>query len=251
MSISNPSLQNQPADDLVRGGFVARPGKTWITCDYSQVESRLIAHFSQDAGLIEAFRKADEEGSDFFCEVGGRIYREPISKDDKRRGFTKNTFYGMGFGAGVEKMAQTAGVPVEQMQPVRDGLLAQFPGMKKFMEKCITEGRENAQYNNGKAFIMTPTGRRLVVEPGHEYALINRLVQGHAAEVLKEAALRADNAGLGDAMRIPVHDELLLEVDEADAEEARHTLQTAMEDTTSYRVPLYAHADIIGHRWKK
>lgn len=251
MSISNPSLQNQPADDLVRGSFIARPGKVWLSCDYSQIESRLLAHFSRDAGLIEAFRVADETGSDFFVELGADIYRERISKSDKRRGLVKNTFYGLGYGAGLEKMAATAGVPVEQMAPVRNGLLESYPNLKRFMDKCIQDGRENAAYNGGRAFIKTPTGRRLVVEPGKEYALINRLVQGHAAEVLKQAALRVENAGLGDAMRIPVHDEFLLEVDESDAEDARVELMRAMEDTTSYSVPLYAHADIVGRRWKK
>ena len=251
MSISKPSLQNQPADDLVRGSFVAREGMTWISCDYSQIESRLLAHFSNDAGLIEAFRIADETGSDFFVELGGRIYREPITKTEKRRGLVKNTFYGLGYGAGLEKMAVTAGVPVEQMAPVRNGLLEQYPGLKKFMDKCIQEGRDNAASNGGRAYIDTPTGRRLVVEPGKEYSLINRITQGHAAEVLKMAGLRAEDAGLGQYMRIPVHDEFLLEVPIEDAEDIKIELQRSMEDLTSYRVPLYAHADIIGKRWKK
>lgn len=95
MSVSDPALQQLPRDDkVIRGSFIPRPGYVLISCDLDQVEARLAAHFSQDDGLIEAFRKADEGGGDFFCGVASQIFGEPISKDDHRRQLTKNTVYG-------------------------------------------------------------------------------------------------------------------------------------------------------------
>lgn len=95
MTASEPNLQNLPrGDKVVRGSFIPGDGNVLIACDLSQVEARLAAHFTEDAGLIEAFRAADEDDKDFFCGIASGIFGEEVVKSDPRRQTTKNVVYG-------------------------------------------------------------------------------------------------------------------------------------------------------------
>lgn len=253
MSISDPSMQNLPTDDeLVRGAIIADPGTVWVSSDFSQVEMRMAAHFSEDQNLIDTFAKADAPGGKkFFLQVAEDIFGEPITKHDKRYGLTKNVGYGYLFGAGLEKMAATAGVPVSQMRPIRDAFLERYKGLDRMSRRIIEEGRQRAQDGDGIPWVETPTGRRLTVEPGKEYVLVNRLIQGHAAEVLKLAGVQLEQAGLMPTARLPIHDEFLCAVPENEAEEYRKAIQDAMGFPTQYKVPIFAEAEVVGPRWKK
>ena len=233
MSSSDPNLQNLPTDDrLVRGAIVADPDTTFISCDFNQIEMREAAHFSGDENLIETFLKADAPGGKpFFLQVAADIFGEEITKLDKRYGLTKNVGYGYLFGAGLEKMAATAGVPVEQMAHVREAFLKRYPGLEIMSRKIIQEGRDNAS-EDGRPYILTPTGRKLTVDPGKEYVLVNRLIQGHAAEILKRAGTQLEAADLMDMCLLPIHDEFLLQAPIEDAE------QTQAGRRNSYGIPV-------------
>jgi DNA polymerase I len=246
MSISDPSMQNLPTDDkLVRGAILAEEGHVLVSSDFNQVEMRLAADFSGDANLIETFRKADAPGGKpFFLQVASDIFGEEISKLDKRYGLTKNVGYGYLYGAGLEKMAATAGVPVSQMAPVRQAFLDRYPGLEEMSQRIIEEGKANGGY------VETPTGRRLVVPKGKEYVLVNRKTQCHAAEVLKLSGMQLDNYGLMDYAKLPIHDEWLFSVPEDQAEEMRAQIEDAMR-FDNYRVPITAGAEILGQRWIK
>jgi DNA polymerase-1 len=231
MSITNPALQTLPKGEaVVRDAFIPHEGHVLISSDYSQIEMRLMAHFSQDEKLIATFKEADANGSDFFTTIGSDIYNTNMTKEDKRRGLVKNTMYGKCYGAGTNKMAETAGVPYDQMKSVVDAFDTRYPGVKNFQRQVEDVGvrRERAE---GQGYVMTPFGRRLPCDEGKVYALTNYMLQGHAAELLKDAIVRLDLAGFSDAMLLPVHDEIIFSVPKEDAEEAMQTIKEVMSIT--------------------
>jgi len=251
MSISDPSMQNLPTDDrLVRGAIIAEPGHTLISADFNQVEMRLAADFSGDANLIETFRLADlPGGKPFFLQVAADIFGEDITKLDKRYGLTKNVGYGYLFGAGLEKMAKTAGVRPDEMRPVRDAFLSRYPGLEVMSRAIIREGERLAAAGEVPC-VYTPTGRRLTVDAGKEYVLVNRKIQAHAAEVLKLSGVGLDKAGLIDYTLLPIHDEYLFSVPTEIAKDFRREVEAVMR-FENYKVPITAGADILGERWVK
>ena len=174
MSIGAPALQQIPKGEaLVRNCFIPREGNKLVTSDFNQIEMRLLAHLSRDKDLIQTFKEADDTGGDFFVGVGSEIYGDPtFSKKDPRRSLVKNTLYGLAYGAGVRKMATTAGVPEASMREVVNGLHVRYPGIKNYMREIEDVGmrRERAE---GQGYITTDTGRRLPCDVGRVYALVN------------------------------------------------------------------------------
>jgi len=250
MSISAPALQQVPKQDAtVRRSFIPRDGNKLVTVDYSQIEMRMTAHFSHDADLIAAFAEADRTGGDFFVEIGKEVYQEPeFQKSDKRRGLLKNTMYGLCYGAGVNKMAASAGVPVDRMAAVVKGLETRFPGIRRFMREVEDLGvrRERAE---GQGYIITPIGRRLPCDEGRVYTLTNYTIQSSAADVLKRAIVDLDSAGYGPYMTLPVHDEVVFDLPEADVEQALKEIPEIMADTVNFSIPLLAEAEGPFDNW--
>lgn len=247
MSITDPALQTLPKGEaLVRKAFIPHPGQSLISVDYSQIEMRLFAHFSGSQQMANAF-KGDE---DFFVTLARQIYSDPsLGKDDKRRALTKSTMYGKAYGAGVQKMAETAGVTFDQMKQVVDSFDHTYPDVKRF-QKEIEQVAGEREHREGVAYVNTPFGRRLPADSGRGYALLNYLLQGHAAELLKRALVRLDAAGLGDALILPIHDEVIASVPSEDAEEAKRLIIECMEvNDGSYLVPLLAEGEGPLENW--
>lgn len=249
MSMSEPNFQNLPRDDkMIRGSVIPREGNVLVSCDLDQVEARLGAHFSEDPGLIEAFHQADNGGLDFFCGVASGIYNDEItSKKDPRRQSTKNVVYGSLYGAGAAKMAETAGVPFEQMEPVKKAFDATYPGLKQTLERVYREAMER-----DKPYIVTPLGRHIPLDKERAFTQgLNSLIQGHAAEVFKINLTRMEAADLDQFLLIPVHDEVIADVPREMAEEVAHEIAECMTNRTDYRVQITAGADILPERWQK
>jgi len=251
MSVTDPALQTLPRDDkVIRGSFVPRPGFVFISCDLDQVEARMGAHFSEDEGMIAAFMEADSPGGrDFFCGIASIIYDEDIrDKKDPRRQPVKNTVYGSLYGGGAATMAKAAGVPYEVMAPVKKRFDEMFPGLRTMSDRLTNEAKAQGDV----PFIRTPLGRKLVADKGREYTQItNALIQGHAAEYFKGTLINLSAAGLGEYMRLPIHDECLLEVPIAEAKDILHVVEECMSDKTNYRVPITAGGNIMEDRWRK
>lgn len=246
MSITEPGLQTLPRKDpTVRTAFIPTDeDHAILTCDFDQIEARLAAHFAQDDGMVAAFT-----GEDFFVGLAQQIFQDlTINKKDPRRQLTKNTVYGKLYGAGVAKMAITAGVPLDQMAPVVEAFDRTFPGVLS-LQRAINRAGRDRQAAEGVAYVRTPTGRRIVADDDKEYTLTNYLIQAHAAEIFKRKLLELDAAGLGDYMILPVHDEVVMDVPMDLADELLLTVPKIMNDHTTYRVPITASADLMRDNW--
>ncbi len=252
MSITDPALQTLHRDDkVVRGSFIPREGHVFISCDADQVELRCAAILAKDQGLIEAFHEADQPGGlDFFSGVASQLFNDTVRKGDPRRQVTKNMSYCYIYGGGLEKMALTAGVSIEQMKPIREAFMKRFPGLDTLARRTENEARA-ALNTTGRAYIRTPSGRKLPVDEERIYAGLNFKIQGMAAGLLKEGIMNLDASGFGDNMLLPIHDEVLLEVPEEDAEESIKQIEETLTDKTSYQVPLTWGAAIMRERWIK
>lgn len=251
MSITSPALQTLSRDDtFIRGSFVPRPGYVFVSCDYAQIEARLAAHFSRDAGMIQTFLDSDAGGTDFFAGIASQIWNRIVSKKDQERQLCKNVVYGACFGAGVAKMAHTAGVSYDVMYPVKQAFDANYPGLKRFSQEIVREARATAA-RDGRPAVRSGLGRYLPVEPGKEYVAVNRKIQSEAAEVLKVAMLELDAAGLGSCMILPIHDEILFEVPSESSDEACRLIEDVMSVRDKYLVPLTVKAEVLAARWQK
>lgn len=244
MSISDPSLQNLPRrDPVVRDAFIPRPGHRLISCDYDQIEARLTAHFSKDPGLIEAFNSPD----DFFCTIASQLFGYPVVKGMAERDLVKGVVYGKVYGASVMKMAETAGVPPEQMKTTNALFDTNFANVHRFMNDVVNEGkRRRNDSEDGRGFVVTPYNRKLKADTGREYTLVNYLIQCHASEILKRKIVELDAVLDPDVrMIIPIHDEVIFDVPDELAEETAKTIEETMADTTSYLVPVTAGAEVL------
>jgi DNA polymerase-1 len=251
MSITGPALQTLPRRSeenplgiLARNCIKARDGNRLVLCDFNQVEARTFAHLCQDPGLIGAFAEGD-----FFVNIGQQIYQDPtLQKPDPRRQTCKNAVYATGYGAGLEKFALTAGIPLDQAQVFWDAFHGNYPGIKRFQAEVIAKAKHRAQ-TEGDPYVLSPlTVRRHVADEGKEYALVNYLIQGTTAEVFKMKLLELDAAGLGEYMVIPVHDEIILDVPEDQADDVAQEVKRIMSDDQLFSVPLTADVDVVS-RW--
>lgn len=251
MSISDPPLQQLSRDEkAIRGSFIPRPGHVFISCDLDQVEMRQIAHASEDPGLIEAILEADATGTNLFIIIGSEMYGEKITKADPRYTALKAFCYARAYGAGHERLADTAGVPVTQILKIEELFDTRFPGMRTLMERL--EHEAGAMRARGeRAGVKFPSGRFIPCKPGKDYTALNYYIQGPSAEYMKRCLVNIDASGLGDNLLLPIHDEALLEVPEDQAEDALKTVEACMTDTENYRVPLTAGGSILKERWMK
>lgn len=250
MSITKPALQTLPRGEaVVRNAFIPHDGHALISSDWSQIEMRLMAHFSADPDLQKAFITADETGGDFFAEMGKIIFADPgFNKKDKRRALVKGTMYGACYGAGVGKMAETAGVTFDSMKVVSDGVFGAFPGMRKF-QQAVEDVGARREKTEGQGYILTPIGRRLPCDEGRVYTLVNYLLQSTAADCLKKTMVSLDHAGLGPYLKLPVHDELIFSVPTEDVRDVMREVHQIMTITDEFAIPIPADPEGPLTRW--
>jgi DNA polymerase-1 len=246
MSVSEPALQTLPRKDpTVRTAFIPSEGNAIVTCDFDQIEARLMAHFSESQALIDAFNRPE----DFFLQMASQIYAvEVADKKDPRRQLSKNGTYGKIYGAGIDKMAETAGVSSEQMQAVMGRFDALYPEVKRMQKQITTLGATRLR-QEGEGYIKTPYGRRLSSDPGKEYTLVNYLIQGHAAELMKRKIIDLDTLLDDGMLLLPVHDEIVCDVPREDADELSHVIADSMADRTNYKVPITCGTDVLMDNW--
>jgi DNA polymerase I len=234
LSSNNPNLQNIPIrTELgreIRACFVAEPGNLLVSADYSQVELRLLAHIAGEDALKEIFRKGDDVHTATACRVFGVT---PEQIDPGMRSKAKMINYGIVYGLSAWGMADRLDIPQEEADEFIQRYLAGFPAVARFIEETITQGIEHG-------YVSTLFGRRRQVpelrarrwelrKQGERFA-VNMVIQGTAADIMKVAMVRCDQAlkesGLRSRMVLQIHDELLFE---GPAEESERVKQIACE----------------------
>jgi DNA polymerase-1 len=251
MSISRPALQQIPArrGKLVRDAFIPRDGNLFIDVDFDQIEQRLITHYSQEPAWLDAFAEAAKPGgTDVFTWLGRQLYNDPdMQKSDVRRTYLKNTAYGTAYGGGAEAVAHQSKLPVEETQQFINMYFQRFPKVKALMDSAIASVRERSK-DGGEPWIRTFYGRRLVVPSDRLYAATNYIIQGTACDFFKRKLVALDNLGLADCCVLPVHDEFLFDVPQAEAQDIAKRVEDLMQDNETFAVPITAGAS-IGANW--
>lgn len=243
MSVSTPSLQNLPKKSpLVRNSFIPREGNALISSDFDQIELRLLAHFADETAMIDAIRG----GLDLHGETARLVYGEGYTT--AQRGTAKNGNFAKVYGAGAQKFADTAGIPLSEAEVFLARYDATFPGVVSFMHEVEAVARTR-QATEDVAYVTTPIGRYHPCERGREYALVNYLIQGTAADLLKKTLVALDLAGVGDYMILPVHDEVIFDVPTEQIENVVPVIERTMRDDETYKVPISASAEILAERW--
>ncbi|WP_024891967.1 DNA polymerase I [Luteimonas huabeiensis] len=256
LASSDPNLQNIPirTDDgrRIRRAFVAPPGRKLVACDYSQIELRIMAHLSRDAGLLQAFASGADIHRATAAEVFGRRLDE-VTANERRAAKAIN--FGLMYGMGAFGLARNLGVGRGEAQDYIALYFSRYPGVRDYMERTREQARE-------QGYVETVFGRRLYLEniaarnaglrAGAERAAINAPMQGSAADIIKRAMIAIDawlGAELPDAkMILQVHDELVFEVagDQVDALLAGATER--MVAAAELAVPLVVDSG-VGDNW--
>jgi DNA polymerase-1 len=246
LSSNDPNLQNIPIRTeeglRIRRAFVAEPGHVLLAADYSQIELRLLAHLAEVPTLREAFAR----GEDIHARTAAEIFHlDPAQVDKEARRRAKTINFGIIYGMSAFGLAARLGIPPAEGRAIIDAYFAQYPGIRQEMERCKEEARTHG-------FVRTPFGRKLWIpdiaakdpmrRAGAERAAINAPFQGGAAEIIKRAMVRIPRAlrqaGLAARMLLQVHDELVFEVPEAEAEATGRLVKDIMESVATLRVPL-------------
>ncbi len=246
MSITGIPLQTLPSGEAsIRRCILPDDGfKLWAV-DYQSQEARLFAAYSRDPGMVGALNA----GEDLYTYAARTIWSDPtIDKDHPIRKRAKIILLAFTYGAGVDKLAKASGLPHVEVDGVLRRLFELFPNVRNltgdhaigghYKGSLAEKGAERLE-SEGLAYILTGGGRRFSVPDSNElYKMVNGLMQGTGADVLKMAAVRLDAAGLSDSIVVPVHDELVFQFEDspAGAEQAAEAAKL-MEDH-SYRVPL-------------
>ena len=256
LSSSDPNLQNipirTPEGRRVRQAFVAPEGYKLVAADYSQIELRIMAHLSEDRGLLDAFSQGLDVHKATAAEVFG-VELDDVTSDQRRSAKAIN--FGLIYGMSAFGLAKQLGISRQSAQEYIDLYFERYPGVLRYMEKTKEFARENG-------YVETLFGRRLYLpeinarngmrRQGAERTAINAPMQGTAADIIKHAMIRVDQwlqQGDIDARVImQVHDELVLEVaeDQLDALVAGITEQ--MSTAAELRVPLLVEAG-VGNNW--
>jgi len=245
LSSHDPNLQNIPMRTeqgrAIRRAFIAPPGAVLIGADYSQIELRVMAHLSEDAALIRAF----ESGEDVHESTARRVFNVTGPLDPGLRARAKIVNFGVMYGMGPRSLSQQMGLSMAEAQDFIKRYFEVFSGVRRFLDQTVEEGRR-------RGFVATVLGRRrylpeLVSAHGGERSLaeraaINAPIQGSAADIVKLAMLRVHAALMAShpssRLLLQVHDELVLECPEPEAEAVSATVRSAMESCFPLRVPL-------------
>ncbi|MDG2496970.1 MAG: DNA polymerase I [Aquiluna sp.] len=258
LSSENPNLQNIPIKTArgqrLRSAFVAGTGyETLLTADYSQIEMRIMAHLSEDQGLIDAFN----QGEDLHNYVGARIYSvAPAEVDSTMRSRVKAMSYGLVYGLSEFGLARQLRIPGQEAKQLMKDYFERFGGVKQYLDTVVQRakslGYTTTVYGrrrpfpdlNSKIFQVRENARR---------AALNAPIQGTAADVMKLAMIAVDRAitesGLSSKMLLQVHDELVFAVAPGELEALTALTVTAMENVATLSIPLEVQIG-VGANWE-
>jgi DNA polymerase-1 len=246
LSSSDPNLQNIPVRTeegrRIRQAFIAPPGCVLLAADYSQIELRIMAHLSGDQGLLAAFARGEDIHKMTAAEVFGV---DPVAVTQEQRRTAKVINFGLIYGMSAFGLAKQLGIDRGLARDYVERYFERYPGVKNYMD----ETRERARQ---QGYIETIFGRRLYLPEinsrnaaQRQYAertAINAPMQGSAADIIKRAMIQVDawilRDCIGARLIMQVHDELVLEVEEADVDKVREAVRRIMSGAAELSVPL-------------
>ncbi|WP_372598417.1 DNA polymerase I [Amphritea sp.] len=256
LSSSDPNLQNIPIRSTegrrIRQAFVAPEGYKLVAADYSQIELRIMAHLSQDKGLLNAFAHGEDVHKATAAEVFG-VELEKVTSDQRRSAKAIN--FGLIYGMSAFGLGKQLGIGRNEAQTYINHYFDTYPGVQRYMDDIRAQAAE-------KGYVETLFGRRLYLpeikasngmrRQAAERTAINAPMQGTAADIIKKAMVKVDrwlqSSNTGARMIMQVHDELILEVPDAQAEAVSAQLVELMQSAAALDVPLLVEAG-IGNNW--
>jgi DNA polymerase I len=262
LSSSEPNLQNIPIrTELgreIRRAFVAETGHVLISADYSQIELRVLAHLSNDASLIAAFQRGDDIHDQTALKVFGSD--SGLSRHELRRR-AKIINYALLYGKTAFTLARDIGVTQQAAQDVIEAYFEGFPAVRAYIDRTIAGARERGEVRTmfgRRRRVPELTSRNGQIRSAAERVTVNMPIQGTAADILKRAmidvhaalAARPRKDHFGARMILTVHDELLFEAPQAEADEVAAVVREKMEGAATLVVPLTVDVG-IGENWKE
>ncbi len=257
LSSVNPNLQNIPVrTELgreIRAAFTCAHGTRLLSADYSQIELRLLAHFSDDPLLMRAYA----ENIDIHTLTASEVFGVPVDKMDKEtRNRAKAVNFGIVYGISAFGLAAQLGIPQAEAKAYIDRYFARYQGVRKFIEKTLAQTRKDGSVRTmfGRTRPIPDIESRNPNQRGFaERTAINSPLQGTAADLIKLAMISLDRKlaerKLETRMVLQVHDELLFEVPLAETEEVAALVRAEMEGVVRLKVPIVAHL-AFGPNWR-
>lgn len=256
ISSTNPNLQNIPirTDDgrEIRRAFIPDPGDVMFSADYSQIELRLMAHFSGDPAMVEAFRS----GADIHRSTAAKIFHlDDSDVTDNQRRAAKTANFGIIYGISAFGLSERLGIPRSEAKELIEGYMRTYPDVARYMSEAIGHARENGYVSTimgRKRYLPDINSRNSVVRGYAERNAINAPLQGSAADIIKIAMINIDREirrrGLRSRMIMQVHDELVFNVCPDELAALQTLVVNLMENAYSARVPLEVSAG-VGANW--
>jgi DNA polymerase-1 len=244
LSSDSPNLQNIPirTEDgrRIRRAFVPEPGNLLVVADYSQIELRVLAHLSEDPELVSAFARGED------------IHRHSISKalgipleavTGELRSIGKMVSYGVTYGMGPFGLAQRLHIPMDQARIYIEGFFASYPRVRDYLDAVVAQAKLEGYTTTilgRRRYLPDLNARNPAIRSNAERMALNAPIQGSAADIIKLAMVKADEAleGRPGRMVLTVHDELVFEVPETEVEAVAEEMRTVMEGVLDLRVPL-------------
>jgi len=256
LSSSDPNLQNIPIRTAegrrIREAFIAPGGHRIISADYSQIELRIMAHISEDRGLLDAFGRGD----DIHRATASEVFGVPVGEvSSEHRRYAKVINFGLIYGMSAFGLASNLGIERDAARSYIDRYFMRYPGVARYMEQTRAMAKR-------QGYVETVFGRRLWLpeinspngprRSGAERAAINAPMQGTAADLIKLAMIAVDRwilqESLGTRLVMQVHDELVLEVPDTEVERVRQKVPALMAGVADLRVPLLVELG-VGANW--
>lgn len=256
LSSTNPNLQNIPIREergkKVRQAFIASPGCSLLSADYSQVELRVMAHISNDQNMIDAFNLE----ADIHTATAAKIFKKQsseVTKEERSKAKTAN--FGIIYGISAFGLSQRLNIPRTEAKQLIDGYFESFPRIKEFMSECVAVAREKGYVEtlfNRKRMLDDINSKNAIVRSVAERNAINAPIQGTAADIIKIAMgnifAKLNQCNLKAKMVLQVHDELIFDVPVNELEEVTQIVTSEMQNATKLLVPLTIDYG-VGENW--
>jgi DNA polymerase-1 len=257
LSSANPNLQNIPIrTELgreIRAAFIAEPGHVLLGADYSQIELRLLAHFSKDKLLVEAFRRGD----DIHTLTASQVFGVPplmVTADDRRKAKAVN--FGIVYGLSAFGLSQQLGIESSEARKFIDAYFEKYAGVRAFIDSTLEQTRRDQKVKTmfGRIRPIPDINSKNATQRGFaERTAVNTPLQGTAADLIKLAMIRIDaeirKRRMKSRMTLQVHDELVFEAPEQEVEILKPLVREHMENARSLAVPVVVEIG-VGPNWR-